>query len=89
MRVLPRHPPVRCVASLCVLSATRRRTPGTAAKRGFFGLLAEWARAEKVAGANNDNASPKEEGRRCSRDVPWASYSRHARRRRGLDSEPA
>ena len=27
---------------------------------GFFGVLAEWARAEKMASAANDNASPKE-----------------------------
>ena len=26
---------------------------------GFFGVLAEWARAEKIAAAN-DNAPPKE-----------------------------
>ena len=29
---------------------------------GFFGVLAEWARAEKMAAAANDNASPKEGG---------------------------
>jgi hypothetical protein len=27
---------------------------------GLFGVLAEWARAEKMAAAANDNASPKE-----------------------------
>jgi hypothetical protein len=27
---------------------------------GFFGVLAEWARTEKMATAPNDNASPKE-----------------------------
>jgi hypothetical protein len=26
---------------------------------GVFGVLAEWARAEKIAAAANDNASPK------------------------------
>ena len=29
---------------------------------GFFGVLAEWARAEKIAAAANDNASSKEGG---------------------------
>jgi hypothetical protein len=29
---------------------------------GFFGILAEWARAEKMAAAANDNTSPKEGG---------------------------
>ena len=27
---------------------------------GFFGVLAEWTRVEKMAAATNDNASPKE-----------------------------
>ena len=27
---------------------------------GFFGVLAEWARAEKMTAATNDNAPPKE-----------------------------
>jgi hypothetical protein len=27
---------------------------------GFFGVLAEWAQAEKMAAAANDNTSPKE-----------------------------
>ena len=27
---------------------------------GFFGVLAEWARVEKMAAAANDNASTKE-----------------------------
>jgi hypothetical protein len=27
---------------------------------GFFGVLAEWARTEKMAAAADDNASPKE-----------------------------
>ena len=29
---------------------------------GFFGVLAEWARAENIAAAANDNASSKEGG---------------------------
>jgi hypothetical protein len=35
---------------------------------GFFGVLAEWSRAERLAAANDAALAPSRTGARCARD---------------------
>jgi hypothetical protein len=56
MRVVHRQPPVRAVTSPVRFECDPASDTGDSAKRGFFGVLAEWARAGKMVAAANDIA---------------------------------
>ena len=60
MRVLHLNPAARAVASPARFERGPAYDIGDSAKRGVFGVLAEWARAEKIAATANYNASPIE-----------------------------